>query len=70
MKSTNYKNHIITRSATTTSVTKTVFGKQTDAIGYLYSIEGVHGKTAGMRPLLTSVSACREYINEKIDAAE
>lgn len=68
MKTTQYKGHSITRTTTTTNVGRCVFGKQVDAIGYVYEIKGPHGKNATVRPFLTSIESCREYINAQIGA--
>jgi hypothetical protein len=54
-----YKNHQISRSATTTD---TAHG-----IKNVYEINGRHGKRAAARPFLTSVAACRRYITEQIE---
>lgn len=52
----NFKSHTFTRTATTTG----------DRGAHVYEIDGTHGKRATVRPFLTTIAACREYVNNAI----
>jgi hypothetical protein len=54
--STTYKGHTFTRTSIGTGPRGAC----------LYDIDGTHGKPAGMRPFLTTVSACREYVTRAL----
>ena len=64
---TTYKNHTIAKTNTTTDVQRAAFGHLYDTVAHVYEIEGEFGKNACTRPFLTSVSACQEYINNRIN---
>lgn len=60
MTTNSYKNHLITESGTTTDTAR--------GIKHVFEIaDGPHSKRATARPFLTSVAACREYINREAD---
>ena len=55
MTTSTYKNHEFTKTSTTTYTA--------NGIRNVYEISGEFGKGACVRPFLTSVSACRDYVN-------
>ena len=62
-----YKRHQIKKTKqTTTLILPKPFGKlgTYQKIAELYEIEGQHKKAAGKRPFLTSIKACKEFIND------
>jgi hypothetical protein len=58
---TTYKNHVFTRTSTTTDTAR--------GVRHIYAIEGQFSKAAARGPWLTSVNQCREYVNSAIYAA-
>ena len=56
MTMTTYKGHEIEKTSITCG----------DNYAHVYEIEGPHGKSAMQRPFLTSVAACKRYINERL----
>lgn len=58
--STAYKGHTISQTSTTTG------GNNGNPVRHVYEIEGAHGKGACVRPFLTSVAQCREFINDRL----
>jgi len=56
--SSTYKDHTFNSTAISTP-----------GAGRVYEIEGAHGKSARCRPFLTSIAACRRYVNTRIDLA-
>ena len=55
-----YKGHMISQSETTTG------GNNGNAVRHVYEIDGEHGKPACVRPFLTSIAQCREFINDRL----
>jgi hypothetical protein len=55
--STSYKGHTFTRTSVTTDG------------GNVYEIDGPYGKRATVRPFLTSIRACRSYVNKRLELA-
>lgn len=51
-----YKGHTFRRSSTTTDTRH--------GVRNVYEIEGDFAKAAAVRPFLTTIAACREYVNE------
>ena len=70
----NYKKHTITKTNTTTDINKSMpFGRvgTYKTTAYLYEIDGpIVSKERGRRPFLTSISQCKEFINDEIDRSE
>ena len=65
---TTYKNHEITRTNVTTSVLLPLpGGRQYEAVRRVYAIEGRYGKSAWVRPFITSLAGAREYINDELE---
>ena len=60
----NYKKCTIRKTKTTTDGYINVFGVERPCIKPVYEITGSVNKPAGQRPLLTSVSDCKRYIND------
>lgn len=59
-KSTTYKSHTITETNTSTDTPR--------GVRNVYEIaDGPHSKRATVRPFLTSVAACREYITREAE---
>ena len=66
-----YKRHTITRTSATTSVLFSLpGGRLYEAVRRVYAIEGRHGKSAWVRPFITSLAGAREYINDETRRAE
>ena len=63
MKTTTYKGCTIRETEYTTDVTRRAFGRSYQTIGYLYAVSGRIEKSAGRQPFLTSIAACREYVD-------
>ena len=66
-----YKKHTITKTNTTTDIfRRTPFGRvgHYKDVAYLYEIDGpIVTKDRGRRPFLTSISQCKEFINDGIE---
>ena len=62
----NYKKCEIIKSSLTTEVTKNCFGRAYQTIVNVYEITGIIEKRAGMRPFLTSIIDCKNFITDKI----
>lgn len=63
---TKYKKHEIIRTFTTTTVIREAFGRTYQKDVNVYEIKGKNGKSAGMRPFLTSIQQCKNYINSNL----
>jgi hypothetical protein len=61
---TRYRGCEFSATGTTTDITRQVFGRSYQAIGYVWEVSGRQRKNACQRPCLTSASACREWIRE------
>ena len=65
---TTYKHHTITRTNVTTSVLLPLpGGRQYEAVRRVYAIEGRYGKSAWVRPFITSLAGAREHINDELE---
>lgn len=60
-----YKGFEINQTTTYTEITRYYYNRPYKAYANLYEIVGL--KDCGKHPYLTSVAACKEYINEHID---
>lgn len=60
-----YKGYTYMKTSITTSVRYQRAGRWLERTGYLYEIQGL--KEAGKRPFLTSVQACKDYIDSAVD---
>lgn len=58
-----YKGHTITKISTTVTVITKRKGYSMRSTRALYEIQGEHGKSAAIRPWLTTLAECREYIS-------
>lgn len=65
----DYKDHIITKTGTTTTAYMPMPGGRVgtyEKIVCLYDIQGKYGKPYSHRPFITSVAGAKEFINKEI----
>ena len=58
-RSLHYKGNTFRKTSTTTDTVR--------GIAHVYEIDGPQGKGACLRPFLTTVTGCREYVNRVIE---
>ena len=59
-----YRGCTLSRTGTTTNVTRVAFGRSYRTVAQVWTISGRLTKPAGQRPFLTTEAACREYVRE------